>query len=98
MGHADAQNYLETEVLTMRYLKKKGLPVAEVYAFDTSLNSPLSCPFILMEYLPGRPSYEGKYFFLCMDLYAPASTIDAPQLPRVVVLDLYKLWLIESRC
>ena len=55
-----AANNLRSEALTMKHLKGKGLPVPEVYAFDTSKDNSLKCPFILMEFLEGRPSYEGE--------------------------------------
>lgn len=55
-----AAQSLRSEALTMRYLKGKGLPVPDVFAFDVSMNNSLKCPFILMEFLEGRPLYEGK--------------------------------------
>ena len=59
-----AANNLRSEASTMKYLKGKGLPIPEVYAFDTSKDNSLGCPFILMEFLEGRPLYEGESFLI----------------------------------
>ena len=46
---------LESEANTMRLIRREtGIPVPEVHAFDSSLDSGLGCPFILMEKVPGR--------------------------------------------
>ena len=97
LSNADSVPYLETEVLTMRYLKKKGLPVAEVYAFDTSPSNPLKCPFILMEHLPGRPLYEGKYYLIAHrslpSFVHNECSVNRPSSSSI----LRKLWLTVSR-
>lgn len=50
---------LKTEALTMRLAKRDTtIPVPEVYCFDDTLDNELCCPFILMEYVYGRPLYE----------------------------------------
>ena len=57
-----AASGLRSEALTMRYLKSKdkSVPIPEVYAFDTTTDNVLKCPFILMEYLEGSPLYNGQ--------------------------------------
>ena len=64
-GHAEcwddmAARTLRTEVSTMRFLRRSGLPIPAVYSFDASMDNALGCPFILMEYIDGRPLYDGK--------------------------------------
>ncbi|EAS27217.3 uncharacterized protein CIMG_10419 [Coccidioides immitis RS] len=50
---------LRSEALTMRLIQRKTkAPVPTVYHFDDTLNNELHCPFILMEYVDGRPLYE----------------------------------------
>ena len=51
---------LVSEARTMQMLKREtSVPVPAVYAFDTSSNNALSCPFVLMEKLCGTPlSYQ----------------------------------------
>lgn len=51
---------LVSEARTMQMLKREtSIPVPAVYAFDTSPNNALSCPFMLMEKLCGTPlSYQ----------------------------------------
>ena len=51
---------LVSEARTMQMLKTEtSIPVPAVYAFDTSSDNALSCPFLLMEKLCGTPlSYE----------------------------------------
>lgn len=51
---------LVSEAQTMQMLKTEtSIPVPAVYAFDTSSNNALSCPFVLMEKLCGTPlSYQ----------------------------------------
>ena len=65
-----AAHNLRSEASTMRYLKGKGLPVPEVYSFDTSSDNSLKCPFILMEFLEGRPLYEGEFSSRYMEPHA----------------------------
>lgn len=55
-----AARALTTEALTMRLLRKRGMPIPEVYEFMSSANNVVGCPFIFMEFLAGRPLYEGK--------------------------------------
>lgn len=54
-----AARALESEALTMRMLTKNtSMPIPMVHAFDASMQNPLGCPFILMDYVSGRPLYE----------------------------------------
>ena len=47
------------EAQTMRLLRSKTtIPVPEVYAFNTSVDHPLGCAFILMEYIDAIPAQE----------------------------------------
>lgn len=49
----------QSEALTMRMLTKNtSMPIPMVHAFDQSMQNPLGCPFILMDYVKGRPLYE----------------------------------------
>lgn len=54
-----AAQALTSEAMTMRFLKRETtIPVPEVYSFDASLNNDVNCPFIMMEYIQGRPLHE----------------------------------------
>ena len=54
-----AARALESEALTMRMLRQKtSMPIPTVHAFDASLENELGCPFILMDFIEGRPLYE----------------------------------------
>ena len=54
-----AAQALTSEAMTMRLVKRDTtIPVPEVYLFDASFNNEISCPFIMMEYLQGRPLHE----------------------------------------
>ncbi|PGH28244.1 hypothetical protein AJ80_00135 [Polytolypa hystricis UAMH7299] len=47
------------QAMTMRLLKRETtIPVPKTYHFDASCDNQLSCPFILMEYIAGRPLYD----------------------------------------
>ena len=47
------------EAQTMRLLKSKTtIPVPKVYAFNESVDHPLGCAFILMDYIDAIPAYE----------------------------------------
>jgi len=66
-GHSEGWNTslagsLNAEAQTMRLIRQQTtIPVPEVYAFDSTLDNVLGCPFILMEMLPGNPLYEGWF-------------------------------------
>ena len=54
-----AAQALTSEAMTMRLVKRDtNIPVPDVYSFDASLDNEAHCPFIMMEYLQGRPLYE----------------------------------------
>lgn len=56
---ASAARALESEALTMQLLTKKtSMPIPLVHAFDASIQNPLGCPYILMNYVDGRPLCE----------------------------------------
>ena len=47
---------LKSEALTMRLIKSQTtIPIPEVYAFDTTLENDVKCPYILMEYIDASP-------------------------------------------
>ncbi|MCJ1357646.1 MAG: hypothetical protein MMC33_007642 [Icmadophila ericetorum] len=47
---------LRSEALTMRLIKSEtSVPIPEVYAFDTSLDNDVKCPYTLMEYIDASP-------------------------------------------
>ena len=51
-----AREALTSEALTMRLIRRQTtIPVPEVFAFDASLENELGCPFILMEFIHGKP-------------------------------------------
>ncbi|RDW90796.1 phosphotransferase family protein [Aspergillus mulundensis] len=53
---------LRSEALTMRLISRETtIPVPEVYDFDDSCNNDLNCPFILMNYVDGRPLYDAWF-------------------------------------
>ena len=54
-----AREALTSEALTMRLIRRRTtIPVPEVFAFDVSLENELGCPFILMEFIHGKPLNE----------------------------------------
>lgn len=53
---------LESEAQTMRMIRREtSIPVPEVFAFDSSLDNELRCPFILMKKTRGRSMFHGWY-------------------------------------
>ena len=51
-----AAQALESEAMTMRLIRRQtGIPVPEVYAFDSSMDNDIKCPFIMMEHIQGQP-------------------------------------------
>ena len=57
-----AANALTSEALTMKLIKRSTtVPVPTIYSFDASLDNEIGCPYILMEFLKGRPLYEGWF-------------------------------------
>ena len=56
---AAASEALISEGFTMRLIRRQTtIPVPEVFAFDSSCENELGCPFILMECIPGKPLHE----------------------------------------
>ena len=52
-------NRLRSEALTMQLLKRETtIPLPEVYSFSASIDNELNCPFILMQFMPGKSVYE----------------------------------------
>ena len=46
----------------MRLIKRKTIiPVPEVYVFESFINNTIGCPFILMQYIQGRPLFRGWF-------------------------------------
>ena len=57
-----AADALTSEALTMKMLQRATtIPVPTIYSFDASLDNEIGCPYILMEFLKGRPLYEGWF-------------------------------------
>ena len=57
-----AADALASEALTMKMLKRATtIPVPTIYSFNASLDNEIGCPYILMEFLKGRPLYEGWF-------------------------------------
>ena len=51
-----------SEALTMKLIKRSTtIPVPTVYSFDVSQDNDVGCPYILMEFLQGKPLYEGWF-------------------------------------
>ena len=64
-GHWDesAARSLTSEALTMRMLQQKtSVPVPKVHSYNSSLENEFHCPFILMDFIDGKPLYESKSF------------------------------------
>ena len=57
-----AADSLTSEALTMKLIKEKTtIPIPTIHAFDTSANNPIRCPFILMDFLKGKPVWQGWF-------------------------------------
>ena len=57
-----AADSLTSEALTMRMIKKRTtIPIPTVHAFDTSAKNLIGCPFILMDFLKGKPVWQGWF-------------------------------------
>ncbi|KAJ5171733.1 hypothetical protein N7492_004326 [Penicillium capsulatum] len=55
-AHAEA---LRSEVYTMRLLRRETtIPIPEVFAFSDTCSNKLGVPFILMQFIEGKPLYE----------------------------------------
>ena len=66
-GHARcwddfAAGALESEALTMRWIKDKTtIPMPEVYGFGSSMDNAIGCPYIMLEYINGQSLYGGWF-------------------------------------
>ena len=57
-----AADSMTSEVFTMKMIKRStSIPVPTVYNFDVSSKNEIGCPYILMEFLKGRPLHEGWF-------------------------------------
>lgn len=57
-----AADAMSSEALTMKMIKlSTTIPVPTVYTYDVSSDNEIGCPYILMEFLKGRPLYEGWF-------------------------------------
>ena len=57
-----AADSMTSEAFTMKMIKRATtIPVPTVHGFDASLDNDIGCPYILMDFLKGRPLYEGWY-------------------------------------
>ena len=57
-----AADALTSEALTMKMIgRATTIPIPTIYSFDASLDNEIGCPYILMEFLKGRPLYEGWF-------------------------------------
>ncbi|KAF6219040.1 hypothetical protein HO133_005584 [Letharia lupina] len=57
-----AADAMTSEALTMKMIKQSTtIPVPAVHSFDVSSNNEVGCPYILMDFLKGRPLYEGWF-------------------------------------
>ena len=55
-----ASDSMTSEVFTMKMIKRStSIPVPDVHSFDASSKNEIGCPYILMDFLKGRPLYEG---------------------------------------
>ena len=53
---------LTSEALTMRMIKKTTtIPVPAVHHFDASSDNEIGCPYILMDFLKGKPVWQGWF-------------------------------------
>lgn len=67
-----AAEALTSEALTMRMIKQTTtIPVPAVHHFDASTDNKIGCPYILMDFLKGRPLWQGW-----LDEEASASTVE----------------------
>ena len=67
-----AAEALTSEALTMRMIKQKTtIPVPSVHHFDASADNEIGCPYILMDFLKGKPVWRGWF-----DEEASTSTLE----------------------
>lgn len=57
-----ASEALTSEALTMRFIKQTTtIPVPTVHRFHASPNNVIGCPYILMDFLKGKPVWQGWF-------------------------------------
>ena len=57
-----AAEALTSEVLTMRMIKQTTtIPVPTVHGFNASIDNEIGCPYILMDFLKGKPLWQGWF-------------------------------------
>ena len=57
-----AAEALTSEALTMRLIKQATtIPIPTVHHFDASFNNDIGCPYILMDFLEGKPLWQGWF-------------------------------------
>lgn len=57
-----AAEALTSEALTMRMIKQTtAIPVPTVHHFDASADNEIGCPYILMDFLKGKPVWQGWF-------------------------------------
>lgn len=57
-----AADAMTSEALTMKMIKQyTTIPVPAVHSFDVSMDNEVGCPYILMDFLKGKPLYEGWF-------------------------------------
>ena len=57
-----AAETLKSEALTMKMIKQTtDVPIPKVHHFDTSYKNDIGCPYLLMDFLKGKPLWEGWF-------------------------------------
>ena len=57
-----AAEALTSEALTMKMIKQTtSIPIPTVHHFDASANNDIGCPYILMDFLRGKPVWQGWF-------------------------------------
>lgn len=57
-----AADSMTSEAFTMKLIKRStSIPVPTVHSFDVSSKNEIGCPYILMDFLKGRPLHEGWF-------------------------------------
>ena len=53
---ANERMLLESEIATMVFVKQNTqIPAPEIYGYNSTYSNPLGTPYVLIEYIPGRP-------------------------------------------
>ena len=57
-----AAEALKSEAQTMKFIKQQTtIPLPTVHHFDASFNNDIGCPYILMDFLKGKPLWQGWF-------------------------------------